>query len=76
MSRGAGGFVERTAMFDANSFGGGDLYVVDVSAIPERFNNAVGKTKNQNVLDGFFAEIVIDTVDLLFGEISFSSLLS
>ena len=64
----AGGLIEGTAMFDADSFGGGDLYVVDVGTIPERFNNAVRETENHHVLDGFLAEIVIDTIDLLFGE--------
>src|SRR4029077_2070314 len=64
----AGGLIEGTAMFDADSFGGGDLYVVDVGTIPERFNNAVRETENHHILDGLLAEIVIDTIDLLFGE--------
>src|SRR5579862_782993 len=64
----AGGFVEGAAVFDANGFGGGNLDVVDVGAVPERFDNAVGETENHDVLDGFFAEVMVDAVDLLFTE--------
>ena len=68
VAQGAGGFVKAAAMFHAHSFGGGNLHVVDVVTIPERFDNVVGKTKDHQVLDGFFAEIVVDAVDLIFGE--------
>src|SRR5262249_1597989 len=68
VAKSARGFVEGAAMFNANGFGGGDLDVVDVGAVPERFDDAVGKAKNQYILYGFFAEIVVDAVDLLLGE--------
>ena len=68
VAEGAGGFVEAAAMFHANDFGGGDLHVVDVIAIPERLDDVVRKAEDHHVLDGFFAEIMVDAVDLLFGE--------
>ena len=64
----AGGFVKAAAMFDAHGFGGGDLHMVDVIAIPERLDDAVGEAEDHDVLDGLFAQIVIDAVDLVFGE--------
>ena len=34
--------------------------MIDVAAIPDGLENAVGETKDQDVLNGFLAEIVID----------------
>src|ERR1700687_1923755 len=68
VAEGAGGFVKRAAMLDADRFRGVDLHVVDVVAIPERLDDVVGESKDQNVLDGFLAEIVVDAVNLIFGE--------
>src|SRR5215467_587673 len=68
VAQGAGGLVESAAVFDTHSLRRGDLHVVDVRAVPERFNDAVGETKHQDILDGFFAEVMVDAVDLLFGE--------
>ncbi|MGX1327379.1 hypothetical protein AB7M56_001878 [Bradyrhizobium elkanii] len=39
--------------------------MVDVVAIPDRLEHAVGEAQHQDVLDGFLAEIVIDPVDLV-----------
>src|SRR5258708_29636675 len=55
-------------MLDSDGFGGGDLDVVDVVAIPEGFDDVVRKTEDHDVLDGFFAEVMVDAVDLLFGQ--------
>ncbi len=52
-------------MADAELFVDGDLDVVDMVAIPDRFEHAVGKAQHQDVLDGFLAEVMIDPVDLL-----------
>ena len=68
VAKGAGGFVEAAAMFDADGFGGGDLHVVDVIAIPERLDDVVREAEDHQVLDGLFAEVVVDAVDLIFGE--------
>ncbi len=42
--------------------------MVDVIAIPDRLKNTVCQTERQNVLDGLFAEIVVDAVHLRFLE--------
>ena len=69
MSRKApGAFVVTGAAFHAERFRGGDLDVIDVARVPERLENRVGETQDQNVLRGFLAEKVIDPVGLIFGE--------
>src|ERR1035441_2649184 len=42
-----------------------DLHVIDVAAVPDWLKNSVGETERHDVLDSFFAQIVIDAVDLL-----------
>ena len=37
-------------------------------AVPQRLEDAVGEAQHQNVLDGFFAEEMIDAVDLVLGQ--------
>ena len=64
----AGLVVVGGAFRDGYGFGDGDLDVVDVVAGPEGFKDGVGETEYQQVLDGFFAEIVVDAVDLMLGE--------
>ena len=56
--------------FNANRLGRGDLHVVDVVPIPDRLEEDVGEAKGQNVLNGFFPEVVIDAIDLALGEAS------
>ena len=68
VAKGAGGFVEAAAMLDANGFAGGDLHVVDVITIPKRLDDVVRKAKDHQVLDGLFAEVVVDAIDLIFSE--------
>src|SRR5208283_659752 len=64
----AGGFIEAAAMLDPDGFGGGNLDMVDVMAVPERFDDVVGEAEDHDVLDRLFAEVMVDAVDLLFGE--------
>jgi hypothetical protein len=40
--------------------------VIDVMVVPERFEDTVGETADQNVLYRLLAQIMIDAVDLLF----------
>src|SRR5712691_5994003 len=61
----AGLFVISAATFDAETFGVSDLNVVDVLPVPKRFEDAVGKTKDQQVLHRLFSEIMIYAKDLL-----------
>ena len=46
--------------FKANRFRNGDLDVVDMRRVPQRFEQDIGKAQCQQVLDRFLAEIVID----------------
>src|SRR5580700_4372145 len=40
--------------------------MIDVAAVPDGLKYPVGKAKRQNILDSFFAEIMINAVNLLF----------
>jgi hypothetical protein len=62
--------VEMAAMLDADGLGGGDLDMVDVIAVPDGLEDAVGEAQHQHVLDGLFAEVVIDAVDLIFAQVT------
>ena len=64
----AGLLVVGAATLDADRLRDRDLHVVDVLAVPERLEDAVGKAEHQQVLDRLLAEVVIDAVDLLFDE--------
>ena len=62
----AGFFVIAAAILDADVLRRSDLHVVDVAPVPNRLKHRVGETEHHDVLHGLFAEIVIDSVDLLF----------
>ena len=57
-----------SAASDGDFFGDRDLDVIDVVPVPKGFEDGIPETKYQNVLDGFFAEVMIDAVDLIFTE--------
>ena len=61
--------VVAAAVFHADGFGGGDFNVVNVVAVPERLEEAVGEAQHEEVLHGFFAEVVVDAVYLVFVEV-------
>ena len=61
----AGRFIECAAMLDADGFRHRDLHVIDIIVVPQRFEEAVAEAERHDVLDGLFAEIVIDSVDLI-----------
>ena len=56
--------VEAGAGADADVLGGGDLDGVDVVAVPERLEHAVGEAERHHVLDRLLAEVVVDAEDL------------
>ena len=64
IAQSAGLFVEWAAALDAERFRNCDLDVVDVVAFPDRLKDAVGEAEDEEVLDGFLAEVVIDAEDL------------
>ena len=59
-------FIVSAPLFDTDLLGGGNLHAVDVAAVPDRLEDAVAETKHQDVLDGLFAKVVIDAIDLFF----------
>ena len=44
--------------------GHGDLHVIDVAAVPDRLEDAVGEAEHQDVLHRLLAQVVIDAIDL------------
>ena len=52
------------SMLDAEVFRDGDLDVLHRVAVPDRFEDRVGKAKRQEILHGLFAQVVIDPIDL------------
>ena len=46
-----------------NVFSHGDLDVVHVLCVPQRFKQLVCKAQSQDVLNGFFAEVVVNAED-------------
>ena len=59
-------FVITAARPNAQALADRDLHVIDGLAVPELFENGIGKTEHQNVLNGFFAKIMVDAINLFF----------
>jgi hypothetical protein len=55
-------------MFHSKILGYSNGYTINISAIPQRLKQRIGKTKGQNVLDCFLSKIVIDPECLRFGK--------
>lgn len=53
----------------AKAFGNGDLYMADVLEVPNGLENGVCEALDEEVLDSFFTEIVVNTVDLILPEL-------
>src|SRR5690348_1139455 len=51
-------------MLHADCFRGCDLHVINEESVPDRFKNAIAKPENQDVLNGLFAQVVIDSINL------------
>ena len=64
----AGAFVVAAPPFQPDGFGGRDLDVFDVTPVPDWLEQRVGETERQNILHGFFAEVMVDAVNLRFGK--------
>src|SRR5271169_3924952 len=63
------GFLKvRRAVFHPQFLGHGYLNVVDIPAVPEWLKNSVGKSKDQKVLNGFLAQVMVDSVNILLPE--------
>ena len=66
---GAGLLVKGAAIANARLLHGGDLDMVNVSAVPYRLKDAVCKSRGLQVLDGLLAEVVVNAIDLVLAEI-------
>ena len=56
------------AAFHAQFFGHRDLYQLNVLTIPHRLEDGVVEAKTEQVLHGFFAQVMVDAEDLEFAE--------
>jgi len=63
VAKGAGALVEAPAHFDRKSLRDVDLDVIDVVAVPDRLEHAVGEAQRQQVLHRLAPEVVVDPVD-------------
>ena len=63
-------FVEAGSPADTEGLGAGDLYMVDVVAVPQGFEHQVRETRYQHVLHHGLAHVVIDTVGLVFAQVT------
>ena len=59
----AGALIKRTAALHAELLGQRDLHAGDMVAVPDRFQERIGKTEIEDVHDRFLAEEVIDAKD-------------
>ena len=46
----------------------GYLHVVHIIAVPDGFKDGVREAQDQQILNGLFAEVVIDAIDLILAE--------
>lgn len=53
----SGMIVITAAMFHAHGFGDGDGHIINVTTIPHRLEQRIGKAERENILHRFFAEI-------------------
>jgi hypothetical protein len=65
---GAGPLIEVGALGQPERLGDVDLDVVDVVAVPDRLEEAVGEAEGEDVLGGFLAQEVVDPEDLALVE--------
>ena len=53
---------------NTNGFCNGNLNVIDILPVPELFENAIGKSKYQDILDRFFPQVVVNPINLVLLE--------
>ena len=66
VSQNPGFLVVPGAAPDNRLFRRGNLDVVDIIPVPDRFKNRVGKPQHHDVGNGFFAEVMVNSVNLCF----------
>src|SRR5262249_23051825 len=66
--QGAGLVVELAAAFHAKLLRNRDLYVADTATPPQWLEQVVAEAQREQVLHRFFAEIMINAIDLVLGK--------
>ena len=64
----SGSFIKPSTLFDTQILYCGNLYIVNVITVPKRLEDAIGKTKSQNVLRSLFTQEMVYTVNLMLLE--------
>src|SRR5215470_14042253 len=65
VSKGSGSLVIAATLLHTHGFCCGYLHMIDVTPIPDRLKDAVAEPEHQDVLNGFFAKVMVDAVDLI-----------
>ncbi len=60
--------VECAPVLDAYVLGHGDLHVVHVAPVPDLLEDRVGEAEEEDVVDGFLREVMVDAVYLVLVE--------
>ena len=55
--------------FNADGFSDGNLHMINTAIVPLRINHSIGKTQGEQILYGFFTQIMIDTIDITLGKV-------
>ena len=59
-------FRNRRRVLHSERFGRRDLDMIDVTIVPERFEDPIGEPQHDDVLRCFLAEEMVDSVGLIF----------
>ena len=55
-----------SSMFNINGLHGRYLYMIDIVPVPDGLEYCIGKPKHQNILNGLFCQVMIDSEYLMF----------
>ena len=55
-------------LLNSNSLRDRYLHAVDIFAVPQRLEQKVSKTEYKDILNGFFAQVMVYAIDLFFVE--------
>ena len=55
-----------TAFFNPQAFSKGNLDIVNKVSVPEVVKNEIAETNGKDILDHFFAKVVVNSEDLFF----------
>ena len=68
IAHGSHGVVKASSIQNIELFSHRDLDAFHVEVVPDRLQKGVGEAEEDHVLDGVFAQVVIDTEDIFFGK--------